>query len=330
MTIRPSIITLGGNRESRIALQRMLDAGCNISGSIILPSSSYPRVSDFEDLSPLCSKAGIPFIATDDINGKNTLEWLKHKDPMHLFVLGWSQIVKKEVRDQFSGLCVGSHPTPLPLRRGRAPISWTIVEGYTTSAVSLFELVDRVDSGRILVQREFPVPKRAYAKDLYDLAANEMGAAYCDLYNDILSGTIRFIQRDDMMPTMRGKRTVADGFIDFSRPVADIDRLVRAASKPYPGAYFYYRDRRIVSWRVEPHIGMEYIGIYGQILAIKKTGILIAAGDGAIWLDEFESDEKSLEKTFFRIGDVVNFRINDKLFELEARIKSLESKLNEL
>jgi len=57
-------------------------------------------------------------------------------------------------RRVFSGGFIGIHPSLLPKYRGRAPISWAILNGETKTGVTVFRITDRPYAGPILAQRE--------------------------------------------------------------------------------------------------------------------------------------------------------------------------------
>ncbi len=62
--------------------------------------------------------------------------------PDAIFVVGWSQLVRKEFIALAPGGVFGMHPTLLPRHRGRAAVPWAILSGLATTGVTLFEIVD--------------------------------------------------------------------------------------------------------------------------------------------------------------------------------------------
>ncbi len=67
------------------------------------------------------------------------------------FCLGFGQLVPNELRNQFCHTLV-VHESDLPRGKGWSPLTWQILEGRKRIAVTLFEGVDRVDSGPIYAQ----------------------------------------------------------------------------------------------------------------------------------------------------------------------------------
>ncbi len=323
----PRIVCVGTNLESEIALKFLIKNNVNVVGLITLPAGVPQGVSDYRDLHHQAYDAGIAVIDTEDINTAETLHSLKKLQADYIFVLGWSQIFKERIISSVSGFIVGSHPSPLPKRRGRAPIPWTILENLKNSAVSLFKITPRVDDGEILMQKTFNIPNRANSMDVYLLSAKALSEGFFDLYAKLIDGNLKEVSQSSDKATYRGKRIPQDGFIDFHSSVADIDRLVRAVSKPYPGAYFFYNDQKIIAWRSELYSGLERIGVAGQIIAKQDESLVVSVTDGCVVLKDFEINNLPLQASHFKLGDVLNYRVVNEIYELRQRIARLEDLL---
>ena len=73
-------------------------------------------------LDEVSKKHGIKLIKIQNINQKETLINIKENKIDWLFIIGWSQIAKKELLETPTKGCIGMHPTLLPIGRGRAAI----------------------------------------------------------------------------------------------------------------------------------------------------------------------------------------------------------------
>lgn len=60
------------------------------------------------------------------------------------------------------------HAALLPQYRGAAPINWAVINGDTKTGVTTFFLDHDIDTGRIIEQREFPIPDDADVEYVYD------------------------------------------------------------------------------------------------------------------------------------------------------------------
>ena len=60
------------------------------------------------------------------------------------------------------------HASLLPQYRGAAPINWAIINGETETGVTTFFLDHQIDTGRIIMQKPFPIPDDADVEYVYD------------------------------------------------------------------------------------------------------------------------------------------------------------------
>lgn len=87
------------------------------------------------------------------------------------------------------------HASLLPQYRGAAPINWAIINGETTTGVTTFFLDHNIDTGRIIMQREFDIPDDADAEYVYE-GLMKLGAEVA------LATVDKVIQTDGDMETM--------------------------------------------------------------------------------------------------------------------------------
>ncbi|SFR48482.1 methionyl-tRNA formyltransferase [Robiginitalea myxolifaciens] len=320
---KAKIWCIGANLESFHSLKYLVDQGCEITGLITLPSGPNPQVSDYYDLHPFCEQHGIETLDSTNVNSPETLESLGAKEADYLFTLGWSQIFREDFIRCFSAFIVGTHPSKLPYGRGRAPLPWTILEGLEASAVSFFKIDTGVDTGMLLFQRDFNIPTRAYVGELYDIVARELSLGFLEIYKQISEGVpFDFLQQSEEGATVRGKRTPADGLLSFDRSAADMDALIRAVSKPYPGAYTYYKDEKVIFWEVREDEEGKFSGTRGQILTRKGGEILVQFADGNLWLGGATLANGEIpEPKFFKIGDKLGYSVQDEIYKLKKGIK---------
>jgi len=194
---------------------------------------------------------------------------------------------------------VGFHPTLLPEGRGRAPVAWTILLG-ARAAANLFYLTDEPDAGDIIVQREVPVRPDDYSEDLIERTNRVLAETILDLAPRIRAGDIPRTPQDQSKATYYPKRTPADGLIDWSATTEQIYRLIRAAGRPYPGAFTHFGQRKLIIWRGQPADMPVSAGSVepGRVLTMTPaSGVLVATGNGSIWMTEtqLEGGDRALE-----------------------------------
>jgi methionyl-tRNA formyltransferase len=170
--------------------------------------------------------------------------------------------------------------------------------------VNLFFLADEPDAGDIIVQREVKVLPDDYSEDLIHRTNLVLRGAILELAPLIKSGQIPRTAQDHSKATYYPKRTPADGLIDFSAATDAIYRLVRAAGRPYPGAFTWCEGHKLIIWRGRPAKLEEVSGQArpGCVLAVEDEGILVATSDGAIWMTEVEFEGAERTEIPLNIG----------------------------
>ena len=198
-------------------------------------------------------------------------------------VAGWYHLVPAKIRSVFPLGCVGLHASLLPRLRGGAPLNWAILDGETETGVSLFQLGDGVDDGPVFAQRTFPVGPR---DDVGDLVARSVDASLAltrEVIPSIIGGTAH-PEPQRGVPTYCLQRTPEDGRIDWRLSAVDIDRLIRAVSRPYRGAFTQLGSEHTTIWRAEPVLDApRVLGAPGQLWRHATTGDpCVVTGDGLL------------------------------------------------
>ncbi|QUI25013.1 methionyl-tRNA formyltransferase [Vallitalea pronyensis] len=208
-------------------------------------------------LDEVAERENAPLLKINNINDPKVIEALKEHEIDWLFIIGWSQIAKKEVIETPINGCIGMHPTLLPVGRGRAAIPWAIIKGKDKTGVTMFKLDEGVDTGDIIGQDVIKINENTTATDLYkkvDEMHVELIAKYWD---DIVNDRVVLKKQDESKATEWSGRKPDDGELLSSMKMDEADKLVRAVTHPYPGAFYKDRDKVIRIWsaKVDPDEG---------------------------------------------------------------------------
>jgi methionyl-tRNA formyltransferase len=144
------------------------------------------------------------------------------------------------------------HPSLLPAYRGRAPINWVLVNGESATGVTLHHMVQRADAGDVVAQRAIQIAPRETALSLYLKVEREGVALLAETLPLVACGRAPRQPQDESRASKFGRRTPADGRLDWAWPAARIDALVRAVAPPWPGAFADIGGRRVRVLAGEP------------------------------------------------------------------------------
>lgn len=234
-------------------LEEIASIGAKIDLLITLKDSIAKTKSGRIYLDSFSAKYNIPLLKIKNINEEAIVSKLKEMNIDWLFIIGWSQIAKQKLLNTPNLGCIGMHPTLLPIGRGRAAIPWAIIKGLDKTGVTMFKLDEGVDTGPIIGQEEIPVNNKTTATVLYE-AVNKAHVNLVAKYLDsIVNSNVKLTPQDESRATEWLGRRPEDGKIVSTMTTCEAERLVRAVTKPYPGAY-YIEDKKLFRiWSAVPN-----------------------------------------------------------------------------
>jgi methionyl-tRNA formyltransferase len=283
-TVWVSFDTIG-----RDCLEAAAGAGADVVGIVTLPGPIDPTRSGQCSFEEARERLGAPLHETRDVNGEEALAFVRGLAPELIFVVGWSQLV----RDPFIALAeegvFGMHPTLLPRHRGRAPVPWAILSGLARTGVTLLEIVDATaDSGAIVAQVVVDISPDETATTLFARLADAHVELIREYVPRLLTRSAPRIGQDPRRASAWHKRVPADGIIDWETRARYLYDWVRAQTRPYPGAFTWLGDEKVIVWRARP-VELDARAPAGTIVAVAAEGPVVACGEGGLVLEEIES-----------------------------------------
>ncbi|MCA8923660.1 MAG: formyltransferase [Planctomycetes bacterium] len=203
----------------------------------------------FGSVSELARDAGIPTFTPADVNQPEWVAKLRELAPEVLLSVHYRHMLKRPIRRVPSRGCLNLHTSLLPKYRGRCPLNWQLVHGERESGVTLHEMVARADAGAIVDQERVAVGPEDTALELYQKLLPAARAVLTRQLPAILAGAWPRREQDEARVTKFGGRGPEDGRIDWSAPAQRIHDLVRAVSRPWPGAFCDVAPGRVMVWR---------------------------------------------------------------------------------
>ncbi len=282
------IVLIGCVVSSEIALRTLLSLKtvC-VVGLVTRRGSSFN--SDFVDLAPLAKERNIPILfAEDAANDSEQVNWLRKCKPDVIFTIGWSRLLPREILDIPQQGAIGFHPAALPANRGRHPIIWALALGLSETASSFFLMGAGADDGPIVSQSPVSISATDTAQTLYDKILALIPQQIEKIVTGLIDGKLIALPQEDRLTNYWRKRGEDDGRIDWRMSARSIYNLVRALSKPYPGAHFTHDGRSVKVWCciVEPNAPLNIEP--GKVLSVEGSDIIIKTGEQAVRLLDHE------------------------------------------
>jgi methionyl-tRNA formyltransferase len=270
-------------------LEEILRLGGDVAGIFTLDDERRLRMSGNRPFDDLAAAYNVPLFKVRNINDEETLRLVGKCSPDISFVIGWSQLVGKEFISSAAYTCVGMHPTLLPRHRGRAPLTWAVIMGLEKTGVTMFHIDVEADNGDIIGQAEIPIEFEDDAMSLYKKALDAHVALVRECFPLLQRGEAPRIRQDASKASYWQKRTPADGIIDWNTRARNLYDWIRALSEPYPGAFTFHGDGKLMVWKAAIVEGAPE-GAPGAIIGSDGEGLLVAAGDGTLRLTSVQFD----------------------------------------
>jgi methionyl-tRNA formyltransferase len=162
-------------------------------------------------------------------------------------VADFGRIIPKNILNMPKHGTLNIHPSLLPKFRGSSPIQSFILSGEEETGVTIIKIDEEVDHGPILAQQEFSISNFQFSKykELEKKLAELGGEMLAKIIPDWIEGKIMACEQNHSQATFTKKITKEDGLIDLGEPAEIIARKVRAFT-PWPGAYFFANNKRII------------------------------------------------------------------------------------
>jgi methionyl-tRNA formyltransferase len=232
----------------------------------------------------LAQTHGIPVFQPQTLRDPAAQAELAALEPDLMLVVAYGLILPQTVLDIPRLGCINSHASLLPRWRGAAPIQRAVQAGDAESGVTVMRMEAGLDTGPMLLKVSTPIAPDDTGGSLHDRLARLGPPAVLQAIDGLAAGTLHGEVQDDTLATYAHKLNKDEARLDWSRPAAELERLVRAFH-PWPICHSTLAGETLKIHAAE--LG-EGSGTPGQILAADKQGLSVACGEGALRLTRLQ------------------------------------------
>ncbi len=231
--------------------------------------------------------AGIPVVQPVSLKEADAQAELAAFEPDLMVVAAYGLLLPPAVLETPRHGCINIHASLLPRWRGAAPIHRAILAGDRETGITIMQMDEGLDTGDMLLKRAVPIAARETTGTLHDRLATLGAEALLEVLPAIESGSVSAEAQDDAQSCYAAKLQKAEAAIDWSRPVVEIDRQIRAFD-PWPVAQTRLADGMLRIYAAEPEHGAVR-GKPGEVVAEDpRRGVAVQAGDGLLWVTRLQ------------------------------------------
>ncbi len=281
-------IVLGYHNIGCVGIRALARHGIEIAALFTHPDDPHEALW-FASASEVAASMGIMVYAPEDINHPLWLERIRALRPDILFSFYYRKMLKPALLEIPASGCYNLHGSLLPKYRGKCPINWVLVNGEKETGVTLHHMTAKPDDGDIVDQERILIDDQDTAQSLHHKAAAAAEVLLDRVLPALKSGTAPRRRQEAGEATYFGGRGPADGEIDWHRSATAVRNLVRAVTRPYPGAFSFVGDRKCFFWQVTV-LPQTALGKKPGVI-LSRSPLVIACGEGAIQVEFGQSDK---------------------------------------
>ncbi len=250
----------------------------------------------------------IPVYTPKTLRDSATVELINSIEADVIVVVAYGFIIQKNILNIKKYGCLNIHPSKLPKYRGATPLQRTIINGDRESAVCVIQMDEGLDTGDIILKKEFLLSHRITLSELHAQCAN-IGRK---LLLEVLSNIERLprIKQSQEGASYAHKLSKKEAKIDWRKSSFELDCQVRGMN-PWPGPFFKHDGKKIKVLSAE-YTKNNHLFIPGNLL---NDEFEVACGQGSLKIIKLkpEGKQKMFAKDYlqgiddYSIGNTIIF-----------------------
>jgi methionyl-tRNA formyltransferase len=278
-----------GSRRGLAVLNKFIALKAKICGIVCLiedphEDQYHPKVT------MIANEHNIPLFYSNETKSSDYADVIRKTNPDIAFAIGWRYLITKEAYSIPPKGTLIIHDSLLPTYRGFAPMNWAIINGETSTGVTLFHIAEGVDCGPIVDQLTTHITLEDTAKTVDEKIITLYENLIVNNLAKLTAGTAVATPQNEAHATYTCKRTPEDGEINWQQSALQIYNLIRGLTHPFPGAYTTLRGERVLIWSAAlPKVTDKYVGnVPGRIIGKRNGVIEVLTGEGVLCLSRLQ------------------------------------------
>ena len=222
---------------------------------------------------------GLPIYQPEKLSKSAELDSLMNLNADGIVTAAFGQFLPSKLLDSVN-FAVNVHASLLPKYRGGAPIHYAIINGDKEAGVTIMEMVKEMDAGDMIARRAISIEETDNVGTMFEKLALVGRDLLLDTLPSYLAGDIKPVPQDKNQVTFSPNILPEEERIDWTKTNHQIFNQIRGMN-PWPVAHTLLNGERFKIYEATP---VEGTGQAGEILAIRKKELIVAASEGALSL----------------------------------------------
>lgn len=294
------LIFMGTPDFSATVLKGLLEDGdYDIVAVVTQPDRAVGRKKEIRQtpVKELALAANLPVYQPEKLSGSQELQELMALAADGIVTAAFGQFLPEKLL-QSVDFALNVHASLLPKYRGGAPIHYALINGDQEAGITIMEMVKQMDAGDMVAKASIAIEESDNVGTLFEKLALVGRDLLLDSLPKYLAGEIVPQAQDESQATFSPNITPEEERIDWEKSAREIFNQVRGMN-PWPVAHTFLEGQRFKIYQLREVPGQ---GEPGQIIAKTKKELILAAGQGAVSLEQVQPAGKPR----MAIGDFLN------------------------
>ncbi len=283
------VVFMGTPDIAATCLKKILSDGFEVVACYTQPDRPKGRGMKmvFAPVKEVALANNIPVFQPENFRADEDVAALAALKPDIIAVVAYGRILPQRVLDIPTCGCINIHASLLPQYRGSAPYQWAVLDGCKETGVTAQHMVREMDAGDVIDVAKTCIGENETAGELLDRLAI-LGA---DLLSKVLARAASGDKccgcaqcPDDVTFAPMLDKSMCP--IDWNKTAQQVHNHVRGLH-PWPVATMELKGQK---FKVHATRIVEGNGTPGEILALTKTGLVIACAEGAVEILQLQAE----------------------------------------
>jgi methionyl-tRNA formyltransferase len=242
--------------------------GRNLKTLIVPPVKTFALENDIEVLQP------------ENLKAPSFIEKLTNLSPTLGVVISYGKLIPGSVFKIPRHRMINVHFSMLPRYRGAAPVQRGIENGDTSTGITIFELVKKMDAGPIWARKEYPILPDDTTETVWKRLSIEGKDFLLETMTGIFNGTLGKYPQDESKATYAPPVRAEESFILWEQTAQEIYNKFRAFT-PWPGLCCSAGEKRLKLTTMKVS-SLTHTKNPGDVLSMDKKKLLVCCGQGTV------------------------------------------------
>ncbi len=237
-------------------------------------------------------KKNLPILQPTSLDEKSFENSISSLNPEVIVVVAYGRIIPGWILSFPAYGCINVHASLLPKYRGAAPIQRAIMDGCTETGVTTMLLDEGMDTGDILLQSPIEIEPDDTSREVEKKLSQKGAELLLETLDGLAKDCIIPRKQDESEASYAPKIEKEEAFLEWSEPASRLRDLIRALN-PFPGAYTYFRSKRLKVFRARIfEQTCSPRDEAGTLIGLENDGIIVASADKPLILTEIQLENK--------------------------------------